>query len=262
MMHDWVSDLFAASTRDWTPVSVKSLVCVLYAPYSSQPEVSSSCAEVLSADELMRAGRFMAQDDRTHFIQRRAFRRYCGALAVGAHGSLSQLDFGEEENGRPYLLNFSNLWFSFSSSRFGFLGAWSPTHAIGVDLEDKTRNVDAGELAQQFFSEAEAKAVESADDQARLRTFFQLWCLKEAALKSIGEGLPFGLDAFEFELSPIIRVVLAPNDFGGQKQFDAHLIEGIDSCAALVIRTRADTADLTSMFPASNKTSKQLSRRP
>ena len=53
------------------------------------------------------------------------------------------------------------------------------------------------------FSDAEAKTVESAGDQARLRTFFQLWCLKEAALKSIGEGLPFGLDAFEFELSPI-----------------------------------------------------------
>jgi 4'-phosphopantetheinyl transferase len=236
-MQDWVSDLFAASTSDWTPMSVKSMSCVLYAPFSNQPEVSRRCAEVLSDDELMRAGRFIAQDDRAHFIQRRAFRRYCGALAVGAQGSLSQIDFGEEENGRPYLLNFPNLWFSFSSSRFGFLGAWSSTNAIGVDLEDKTRNVDPAELAQHFFSEVEAQAVESANDQVRLRTFFQLWCLKEAALKSIGEGLPFGLDAFEFELSPNIRVVQAPNDFGGWNQFDAHLIEGVDSCAALVIRT-------------------------
>jgi len=122
--------------------------------------------------------------------------------------------------------------------------------------------VDAGDLAQHFFSEAEAKSVESADDQARLRTFFQLWCLKEAALKSIGEGLPFGLDAFEFELSPEIRVVRAPKDFGGREQFDAHMIEGVDSCAALVIRTRAHTADLTLPSPASSRTSKQQSRRP
>jgi len=261
-MKDWVSDLFNASTSDWTPMSVKSMVCVLYAPFSSQPEVSSRCADVLSDDELMRAGRFMAQDDMAHFIQRRAFRRYCGALAIGEKGSLSRIGFEEEENGRPYLLNFPNLWFSFSSSRFGFLGAWSSTHAIGVDLEDKTRNVDAGDLAQHFFSEAEAKTVESADDQARLRTFFQLWCLKEAALKSIGEGLPFGLDAFEFELSPEIRVVRAPKDFGGREQFDAHMIEGVDSCAALVIRTRADTAELTLPSPASSRTSKQQSRRP
>jgi Phosphopantetheinyl transferase len=242
---DRVSDLFAASTSDWTPMSVKSSVYVLYAPFSTHPDVSSCCAEVLSDAELTKAGRFMAQDDVAHFIQRRAFRRYCGALAVGEHGSLSRIDFAEKENGRPYLLNLPNLWFSFSSSRVGFLGAWSSTHGIGVDLEDKTRNVEPGKLAQRFFSEAEAKAVESADGQARLQTFFQLWCLKEAALKSIGEGLPFGLDAFEFELSPNIRVVQAPNHYGGRKQFDAHVIEGTPTgrgCAALVIRTRADRA--------------------
>ena len=242
---DRVSDLFAASTNEWTPTSVKNLVCVLYAPFSNQPEVSSGCAKVLSDAELMKAGRFIAHDDVAHFIQRRAFRRYCGTLAVGAQRPLSKIDFAEKENGRPYLLNFPNLWFSFSSSRFGFIGAWSSTHAIGVDLEDKTRNVEPGGLAQHFFSEAEARVVESAGGQARLRTFFRLWCLKEAALKSIGKGLPFGLDAFEFELSPNIRVVQAPNDYGGRKQFDAHVIEGIPTgrgCAAIVIRRRANIA--------------------
>ena len=169
---DWVSELFAASTSEWTPMSMKNLVCVLYAPFSNQPEVSSRCAEVLSDAELMKAGRFIAQDDMSHFIQRRAFRRYCGALAVGAHGSLSRIDFAEKENGRPYLPNFPNLWFSFSSSRFGFLGAWSSTHAIGVDLEDKTRNVEPGKLAQHFFSEAEAKAVESAERSSAPSNFF------------------------------------------------------------------------------------------
>src|SRR6476646_6999115 len=145
---DRVSNLFAASTSDWTPMSVKGSVCVLYAPVSSQPNVSSCCAEVLSEAELKKADRFMAQDDRSHFIQRRAFRRYCGALAIEEKG-LSRIDVEEEENGRPYLLNFPNLWRGFYSSRLGFLGAWSSTHAVGVDLEDKPRTVDAGDLAQQ-----------------------------------------------------------------------------------------------------------------
>jgi len=242
---NWVSDLFAANTSDWTPLSIKNLLCVLYAPFSSQPEVSNRCTEVLSDAEQMKASRFIAPDDMAHFIQRRAFRRYCGMLTVGAPGPLSRIDFAEKGNGRPYLPNLPNLWFSFSSNRFGFLGAWSFTHAIGVDLEDKTRNVEPGKLAQHFFSEAEAKAVETADGQVRLQTFFQLWCLKEAALKSIGEGLPFGLDAFEFELSPNIRIVQAPNNYGGPKQFDAHVIEETSigrGCAALVIRRRADLA--------------------
>jgi 4'-phosphopantetheinyl transferase len=58
-------------------------------------------------------------------------------------------------------------------------------------------------------------------------------------LKSIGEGLPFGLDAFEFELDPYLRVVHAPPDHGGPEQFDAHVIEGTDGCAALVTRSLA-----------------------
>jgi phosphopantetheine--protein transferase-like protein len=143
------------------------------------------------------------------------------------------------ENGRPYLSDLPDFWFSFSSCRFGFLGAWSSTHGIGVDLEDQTRNLEAVELAHRFFSEAEANAVEGVGGLERLRTFFQFWSLKEAALKSIGEGLPFGLDAFEFELEPNLRVVHAPPDHGGPEQFDAHVIKGADSCAALVIRSLA-----------------------
>jgi 4'-phosphopantetheinyl transferase len=99
--------------------------------------------------------------------------------------------------------------------------------------------LEAVELAQQFFSEAEVRAVKVVGDLARLRTFWQLWSLKEAALKSIGEGLPFGLDAFEFELTPNLRVVHAPPDYGGPRRFDANVIEETDICAALVIRSVA-----------------------
>jgi len=241
----WINEMFFQRTRDVAPAAAREAACVLYAPVSSDLEASRRCASILPDYERERSERFLTKELKTHFEQRRAFRRYCATLAVGAQGSVSRIDFAEKENGRPYLLDFPDLWFSFSSSRFGFLGAWSSTHAIGVDLEDKTRNVEPGDLAQHFFSEAEAKAVESARGQARLRTFFQLWCLKEAALKSIGEGLPFGLDAFEFEVSPKIRMIGAPNDYGGQKQFDAHMIEGTPTgrgCAALVVRKRATLA--------------------
>jgi hypothetical protein len=98
--------------------------------------------------------------------------------------------------------------------------------------------LEAAELAQQFFSQAEAKAVKVIEGLARLRTFYQLWSLKEAALKSIGEGLPFGLDAFEFELAPKLRVAHAPPDYGGPEGFNAQIINGTDICAALVIFIR------------------------
>lgn len=232
---DWASDLFAAGVRDFTPASARGLACVLYAPIASDPEAARRCASILSESELQRAQGFLSEDARANFMQRRAFRRYCGAVALATDRPLSRIAFAETENGRPYLPDAPRLWFSFSACRRGFLGAWSATRAVGVDVEDETQSLEAVELAQRYFSPAEAEAVETAGP-ARLQTFLRLWGLKEAALKSIGEGLPFGLDAFTFELEPKLRVIRAPRNYGGPQHFDPHLREDGDCCAAIVVR--------------------------
>ncbi|EFK11675.1 4'-phosphopantetheinyl transferase family protein [delta proteobacterium NaphS2] len=234
---DRIKDLFNAGSRDVTPASARHEACVLYAPVFPDAEVSLYCASVLSDAERRRAERFASEHDKARFKQRRAFRRFCGAAALGSSRPLSRILFEETKSGRPYLRDSPDFWFSFSSFRFGLLGAWSSTHGIGVDLEDHTRNLEAPELAHWYFSGAEANAVEGAGGLEGLRTFFRFWTLKEAALKSIGEGLPFGLNAFEFAFDPHLRVVHAPPDYGGPQQFDAYLIEGIDGCcASLVVR--------------------------
>jgi len=235
---DRIKVFFAARSRDITPVPVRHAARVLYAPVSDDPEITRCCASVLSNIEVHRAERFIRQGDSSLFIQRRAFRRFCGELALGSSKSLSQVVFEETENGRPYLADLPDFCFSFSSCRFGFLGAWSSMHGIGVDIEDRTRDPGATALAREFFSAAEARAVGGRDGRTDLRTFFQLWSLKEAALKSIGEGLPYGLNAFEFEFDPNLRVVHAPPNHGGPGQFSAHVIEGAGNCAAVVIRNR------------------------
>ncbi len=159
---EWVNGLFAANAADRTPAPASHAARVLYAPVSRDPEASRRCASVLSDIELQRAERIVTEDGKAHFKQRRAFRRYCGAFVLGSPQPLSRIVFQETEKGRPYLPDFPNVRFSFSSCRFGFLGAWSSTHGIGVDLEDQTRNLEAVELAQQFFSQAEVKAVKVA----------------------------------------------------------------------------------------------------
>ena len=74
-------------------------------------------------------------------------------------------------------------------------------------------------------------------DSDRIKDFFAFWSLKEAALKFIGEGLPYGLNAFEFELDPSLRVVHAPLDYGGPERFSSHVMEGTECCTAMVIRS-------------------------
>jgi len=58
-----------------------------------------------------------------------------------------------------------------------------------------------------------------------------------SVLFAASRALPFGLDAFEFELAPNLRVVHAPPEYGGPERFNAQIIEGTDICAALVIRS-------------------------
>ena len=228
---------FLSSVLDLTPSSSRHVATVLYAPDSNDPLFSEQCASVLSKPELKRANRFVNKCEKTHFIQRRAFRRFCAATALGSDQPLLQFDFEETEKGRPYLFGVSDFRFSFSSCRTGFLGAWSSTHAIGVDIEEPTKSIEAVELARQFFSTGEANVVEKSRDLARQRAFFKFWCLKEAALKSIGEGIPFGLDTFEFGLSPALQVIDAPSERGGPGQFSAYFIERAEQHAALVIRS-------------------------
>jgi 4'-phosphopantetheinyl transferase len=235
--NDHIDAVFSASSRDLTPGAARRAARALYMPVSGDSGFSSLCASVLSESELERANRFAAEEDRTEFEQRRAFRRFCGAIALGSPQLLSDIVFEKTENGRPFLSDAPDIWFSFSSCRFGMLGAWSSTHAVGVDIEDHTKEIEVVELAEQYFSAIEARVVAGMNGGERQWTFYRLWTLKEAALKSIGEGLPFGLDAFEFELEPGIRMVHAPPDHGGAERFEAYVIEGTDGCAALVSRS-------------------------
>jgi len=119
----WVKAMFAARGRDITPAAVRDVACVFYAPFASDPETASRCASLLSDAERERSERFVTKELKHHFEQRRAFRRYCGALALRSPSSLSQVIFNETENGRPHVPDRPDLWFSFASCRLGFIGA-------------------------------------------------------------------------------------------------------------------------------------------
>ena len=249
-----VTEFFANHARQCTPASAGPMVTVLFMAALHDPGFTERCACVLSEHERAQAGAFLTADLRARFLQQRAFRRYCGALATGSSRPLQQIEFTTTVKGRPYLAEQPRCWFSFSSCRHGFLGSWSSTHGIGVDIEDETESVEADKLAQKYFSPAEAKAVEDAG-MAGAGTFLQLWTLKEAALKSIGEGLPFGLDAFRFDLTAGLRVIDAPRANGGPEGFRVYAIEVAGSNAALALH--APTIAVRTMTPAASTSAPQ-----
>jgi 4'-phosphopantetheinyl transferase len=238
-----LTDWFAANVRDCTPAGARPPVRVMFAPFDPNGASRRLCASVLSESERRQAAGFATSPLTQRFVHRRAFRRYCAALALGKAVPLSRIEFATTEKGRPYLAAFPELSFSFSACRLGVLGAYSTAHAVGVDIEDPASRVEALQLAQCYFTPGEAYAVAAAGGPDRARAFLTYWTLKEAALKSIGEGLPFGLDRFEFALEPEPRMVMVPSEHGDPGRFQCLQIEGTGGCAALVLHRSGASGD-------------------
>ncbi len=231
-------EYFLTWTSDQTPSDARLDSCVLYAPVSDAPEVFEFCTAVLNKSERQRMARLADDSLRSAYAQRRAFQRFCAAVALDKDLELSKVEFDRTEKGRPILREAPGFGFSFSSCRSGMLGAWSATCTVGIDIEDDSRDVGVLALAREYFTAREADTVEQAACAERAAVFCQLWSLKEAALKSIGEGLPFGLDVFAFDVLHSVRVVDAPREFGGPRRFNAYPVGRGKLNAALVTRMR------------------------
>lgn len=214
-------------------------VTAAYMPFSGDAGIHKQCSKVLSRTELARADCFTTQLEKTRFVQRRAFQRYCAATALATEKPLSTLDFIQSQIGKPVLAGDATKSFSFSSCKSGMMAAWSGFGTVGIDVEDRTRNLQPVRLAKMFFSISEARTIEEIEINERKLTFLKFWCLKEAALKSIGKGLPFGLDKFQFSLTRGLQITSAPVEFGGPSRFLAGTVDIAPGCASIVLHKPA-----------------------
>lgn len=98
-------------------------------------------------------------------------------------------------NGKPYLQNRPDLFFSLSHSGHFALCAVSGAQ-IGCDIE-QVRDCELA-LAKRFFTAGEYAAIAAQPTlQAQTDRFYRIWTLKESFLKCTGLGLQLPLHEFE-----------------------------------------------------------------
>ncbi|SDY22657.1 4'-phosphopantetheinyl transferase superfamily protein [Nitrosomonas sp. Nm58] len=151
---------------------------------------------MLSADEQVRAQRFHRQQDRVRAIATRAALRRL--LAERVMLPPNELHFVTGAFGKPHLQAHAGIEFNVSHAGSFALIALSTQGEIGIDIEQRQRDVthlDAHVLS----------SVEHAEGIWSSQNFIELWVVKESVLKALGWGIAEYLQA----------ITVRPNHDGG-----------------------------------------------
>ena len=102
-----------------------------------------------------------------------------------------------EPSGRPVLGGTeAPLHFNLSHSGRLALVAVSRSAPVGVDVEAVVTIPDADAVARDHFAADERRGLEDLGPERAPAGFFVTWTRKEAVVKALGLGLPFGFDRF------------------------------------------------------------------
>ena len=158
---------------------------------------------LLTEAERAKAGRFYFAADRNRHVISRALLR---TVLPGYLGIPQQaLSFRSDRFGRPSLDHpealACGLDFNLSHTD-GLIALAATCHtAVGVDVENASRQQPAMELASRFFSPNEVASLRTFTGDALNLEFYRHWTLKESYLKAYGVGLSLPLDQFGFRLA-------------------------------------------------------------
>jgi 4'-phosphopantetheinyl transferase len=159
----------------------------------------SALADLLSADERERAGRFHFERDKQHFTAGRGILR----TVLGRYLSLAPTEFAFAYGlrGKPGLPGTA-LHFNLAHSGGLAVIAVARGSAVGIDVEQIRVVPSWDSVMNSFFSAAEREAIQSIPSVDRLFAFFTCWTRKEAYLKATGDGIGVPLDRFEVSVIP------------------------------------------------------------
>lgn len=195
--------------------------------------------EILSNDELVRAGRFRFERDQKRFIAGRGILRKILGCYLGVNPQKLRFDY--TPHGKPILATnagYDTLRFNLSHSGAFALYAVTRGGNIGIDIEHVRNDIDVEQISQRYFSPGEISSLDQTHKKKRSGVFFQYWTRKEAFLKATGEGLSFPME--QCDVSLISKRRLSPIALLGSTEenlfwYGQDLIPGYGYAAAIAV---------------------------
>lgn len=151
----------------------------------------------LSDDERARADRFATDALRNRWLHGHVAMRRILAREAGV--APAAIGYGTGAHGKPFVVapEGTGIEYSYSDAEDVALLAVSRAGPLGVDVERLRPDLQGDAIAASRFAADERDALQRTPPERRMAHFLRLWARKEAALKAIGVGLPFGLAKVE-----------------------------------------------------------------
>jgi 4'-phosphopantetheinyl transferase len=154
----------------------------------------SSVHDLLDPEEQQRAARFKVDAARKQFIVSHAFLRLALERYLGIPAR--DIKFRVAAYGKPELDLDADLKFNLSHTEGTAVLALARERRVGVDVERVRENLKPLELAERFFSAAEAAWLRSQPAAQHISAFFACWTAKESYIKACGDGFFMPLSGF------------------------------------------------------------------
>ena len=172
-------------------------VHIWYTMLDQPSSIIGQMEQTLAPDEWERLRRFhFAADSRRYAVRRGVLRHLLGRyLDVPP----AEIVFAYGTQNKPALadpLAETGLRFNLSDSGEMVVYAFALDQEIGVDIEVHQDYPDAGQLAERFFSSAEAQWMFDQPSEQMSLAFLRCWTCKEAVVKALGDGLMAPLREF------------------------------------------------------------------
>ena len=155
----------------------------------------------LSKERIKKSQRYVHQKDRYLSIG-------VEILLNHALGEIGIFDpsYDTDQHGKPFLKNYSNVFFNLSHSEEYVACAVSDS-PVGVDIEH-IQDIDLN-VAKNYFYGSEYQYILNKRDKKK--AFFKLWVLKESYMKMTGLGFRLPLDEFCIEINDKIKLIHPEN---------------------------------------------------
>jgi 4'-phosphopantetheinyl transferase len=161
----------------------------------------SDYEELLSLSERQQYEQFSQGDHQQDYLVSRALLRW--VLSKYCDAKPADLEFGVNQFGKPALLHpaVPDLQFNTAHTHGLTVCVVGSQFPVGIDAEYHSDSASLLRVADDYFSPLELQALhDKTSEDEKLADFFRYWTLKEAYLKSRGEGLSIPLHDFSVVL--------------------------------------------------------------